>query len=121
MKTADELSRAFIMRRRILTEFVFAIEIGITIIVGLVVYYLASEALAGREQWAQFIAYIAAMRMALNGIGQPIRAFGVVSRFYPNLVRYHLFMKDMQRLATLKFGRVRARRHRDPWHAPQRR
>ncbi len=106
MKTTDELARAFIMRRRILTEFVFAIEIGITVIVGLVVYYLAREALAGREQWAQFIAYIAAMRMALNGIGQPIRAFGVVSRFYPNLVRYHLFMKDMQRLATLKFGRV---------------
>jgi hypothetical protein len=108
MKTADELARAFIMRRRILTEFIFAIEIGITIIIGLVVYYLASEALAGREQWAQFVAYIAAMRMALNGIGQPIRAFGVVSRFYPNLVRYHLFMKDMQRLATLEFGRTQS-------------
>jgi ABC-type multidrug transport system fused ATPase/permease subunit len=107
MKSAGELARAFIMRRRVITEFVFAIEIGITIIVGLVVYYLASEALAGREQWAQFVAYIAALRMALNGIGQPIRSFGVVSRFYPNLVRYHLFMKDMQRLETLEFGRTK--------------
>lgn len=107
VKSADELARAFIMRRRVITEFVFAIEIGITVIVGLVVYYLASEALAGREQWAQFIAYIAALRMALNGVGQPIRAFGVVSRFYPNLVRYHLFMKDIQRLETLEFGRTK--------------
>ena len=107
LESADELSRAFIMRRRVLTEFVLAIEIGITIIFGLVIYYLASEALAGREQWAMFIAYIAALRMALAGVGQPIRAFGVVSRFYPNLVRYHLFIKDMQRLDDVEFARVR--------------
>lgn len=106
IESADELSRAFIMRRRVLTEFVLAIEIGITIILGLVIYYLAREALAGREQWAMFIAYIAALRMTLAGVGQPIRAFGVVSRFYPNLVRYHLFIKDMQKLGDLQVARV---------------
>ena len=58
------------MRRRVLTELVFAIEIGITVILGLVIYYMASQALAGRRAWAIFIAYIGALRMTLNGGSQ---------------------------------------------------
>ena len=49
-KCADELARAFMMRRRVITEFIFAIQIGITFILALVIYYMASEALAGRER-----------------------------------------------------------------------
>ena len=37
------------MRRRVLTELVFAMEIGVTILLGVVIYYMASQALAGRE------------------------------------------------------------------------
>ena len=96
--SVGKLARAYMMQRRILTELIFAIEIGITIIIGLVVYYMASEALAGREQWAIFIAYIAALRTTLSGVAQPIRAFASVSRYYPQIVRYSLFAKDMQRI-----------------------
>ena len=93
-----ELARAYMMQRRVVTELIFATEIGITIIIGLVVYYMASEALAGREQWAIFVAYIAALRTTLSGAAQPIRAFASVSRYYPQIVRYSLFTKDMQRI-----------------------
>jgi hypothetical protein len=100
------MARAFMMRKRVLTELVFAIEIGVTVILGLVIYYMAREALAGREQWAIFLAYIAALRMTLYGIAQPIRAFASVSRFYPQIVRYYLFSKDMQKLPMAHFAKV---------------
>jgi ABC-type multidrug transport system fused ATPase/permease subunit len=106
LETADKVARAFMMRRRILTELVFASEIGITVILGLVVYYMASQALAGKEQWGIFIAYIASLRMALNGVAQPIRSFASISRFYPQFVRYYLFIKDTQTIEATPFGKV---------------
>lgn len=106
LETADELARAYMMRRRVLTELVFAIEIGITVILGLVIYYLANEALAGRQEWAIFISYVAALRMTLSGASQPIRAFASVSRYYPQIVRYHLFIKDMQRIDAVPLAQV---------------
>ena len=108
LKCADELARDSMMRRRVLTELIFAIQIGITFILALVIYYMASEALAGRERWALFIAYIAALRMTLSGIAQPIRAFAAVSRFYPQLVRYYLFARDMEKIDSARFASVEA-------------
>ena len=106
-KCADELARAVMMRRRVTTEFVFAIQIGITFILAIVIYYLASEALAGgRERWVLFIAYVAALRLALTGIAQPIRAFAVVSRFYPQIVRYYLFARDMEKIDLVRLASV---------------
>ena len=51
-----------------------------------------------------FIAYIAALRLALTGIAQPIRAFAVVSRFYPQIVRYYLFARDMEKIDLVHFA-----------------
>lgn len=107
LETVDELARAFMMRRRVLTELVFATEIGITILLGVVIYYMASQALAGREQWAIFIAYIGALRMTLNGAALAIRAFASVSRYYPQIVRYYLFIKDMQKLDKIPLVEVK--------------
>ena len=95
-------------RRRVVTELIFAIQIGITFILALVIYYMASEALAGRERWVLFIGYIAALRMTLTGIAQPIRAFAAVSRFYPQLVRYYLFARDMEKIDSARFASVEA-------------
>ena len=102
LKCADELARAFLMRRRVVTELIFAIQIGITFILAVVIYYMASEALAGRERWVIFIAYIAALRLTLTGIAQPIRAFAAVSRFYPQIVRYYLFARDMEKIDSVR-------------------
>jgi len=106
VESADGVARAFLMRRRVMTEILFAVQIGITFILAMVVYYMASEALAGRESWAIFIAYIAALRMTLAGIAQPIMAFAAVSRYYPQIVRYYLFARDMQKIDAVHFARV---------------
>lgn len=106
-KAAGDLADAYLMRRRVLTELVYAIEVGITVILGLVIYYMASQALAGREQWAIFIAYIGALRMTLNGAAQAVRALASVSRYYPQIVRYVLLVKDMQKINATEFARAR--------------
>jgi ABC-type multidrug transport system fused ATPase/permease subunit len=105
-KAAEDLAEAYLMRRRVVTEFIFAIEVGITIILGVVIYYMASEALAGREQWAMFIAYIGALRMTLNGGAQAVRVVASVSRYYPQIVRYVLFSKDMQKIDATDLASV---------------
>jgi hypothetical protein len=107
LESADELSRLYMMRRRVLTELVFATEIGITILLGVVIYYMASQALAGREQWAVFIAYVGALRMTLVGAAAAIRAFASVSRYYPQIVRYYLFMKDIEKVDRKPLAEVR--------------
>jgi ABC-type multidrug transport system fused ATPase/permease subunit len=107
LDTVDEVARTYMVRRRVLTELVFATEIGITILLGVVIYYMASQALAGREQWAIFIAYIGALRMTLYGAALAIRAFASVSRYYPQIVRYYLFIKDMQKLDQTTLAEVR--------------
>jgi hypothetical protein len=106
-KAAESLADAYLMRRRVLTELIFAIEVGITVILGMVVWYMASQALAGREQWAIFIAYIGALRMTLNGGAQVVRALASVSRYYPQIVRYVLLVKDMQKINDTEFAKVR--------------
>ena len=106
-KAAEDLAGAYLLRRRVLTELVFAIEVGITVILGVVIYYMASQALAGREEWAIFIAYIGALRMTLNGGAQAVRVVASVSRYYPQIVRYVLFAKDMQKINATEFAKVR--------------
>ena len=107
LETVDEVARSYMMRRRVLTELVFAMEIGVTILLGVVIYYMASQALAGREQWAIFIAYVGALRMTLSGVTLAIRAFASVSRYYPQIVRYYLFIKDMQKLDKIPLVEVK--------------
>jgi ABC-type multidrug transport system fused ATPase/permease subunit len=107
LESADELARLYMMRRRVLTELVFATEIGITILLGIVIYYMASQALAGKEQWAVFIAYVGALRMTLVGASSAIRAFAAVSRYYPQIVRYYLFMKDIEKIDATALAEVR--------------
>ena len=104
--SVDELARVYMMRRRVVTELVFAIEIGITVLIGIVVFYMARQALAGKEQWAIFIAYIGALRMTLNGASQAVRAFASVSRYYPQIVRYYLFVKDIRKINSMPLAEV---------------
>ena len=107
LESAGLLAREFLMRRRVLTELILATQIGITFILAVVIYYMASEALAGRERWVIFIAYIASLRMTLAGMAQPIRAFAAVSRFYPQIVRYYLFARDMEKIDAMHFASIK--------------
>jgi hypothetical protein len=106
IETAPTLARVFLMRRRVLTEIVLAIEIGVTVILGVVVFYMASQALAGREEWAIFIAYVGALRIALGGATAAIQVFAGVSRFYPRVMRYHLFMRDVSKMNNVALAKL---------------
>ena len=106
LRTPTVLARAFIGRRRVDAEFSLAIEIGITIILASVVCYVAHQALNGKEDWAIFIAYIAALRLVLTGCGQLLRAFGSLSRYYPQINRYYMVIKDSEKIDEMPLGSV---------------
>jgi hypothetical protein len=44
--------------------------------------------------------------LTLNGAAHAIRAFASVSRYYPQIVRYYLFLKDVQRIDTVPLPEV---------------
>lgn len=100
MKTPARLSGAHLGVLRVNTEIIYALEIGKTLILSAVIYYMASEMMAGRQNWAILIAYIGALRLVLMACSQAIRAYASVSRFYPQISRYHLFVKDVQHLES---------------------
>ncbi len=98
LETPAAFAAAFLGRRRIVAEFTLVMGIAVTIILGMVVYYMASQALSGGASWAVFVAYIGALRMVLSGSTLVVRAFGGVSRFYPQIVPYYALMRDAPKL-----------------------
>jgi hypothetical protein len=109
LKSAAELVRGFIGRKRITTELGLASEIGVTIIVAMAIFYVGKQMMGGHSDWPIFIAYVGALRLTLAGCSTAVQAFAGVSRFYLQIVRYCLFMKDAQdidktSLATVKGG-----------------
>lgn len=101
LKTPARLSGAHLGTLRVNTEIIYAIEIGKTIILSAVIYYMASEMMLGRQNWAILIAYIGALRLVLMAGSQAIRAYASVSRFYPQISRYYLFVKDVKHLESM--------------------
>jgi hypothetical protein len=106
MQTPAAFAAAFMGRRRVIAEFSLVLGIVVTIIIAVVVYYMASQALSGRASWAIFIAYVGALRLVLSGSTQLIRAFAGVSRFYPQIVRYYTMMRDSAKIDRLPLGTV---------------
>jgi hypothetical protein len=107
LSTPREFAYAYMGRRRVVAEFTFVIGAALTVILAMVVYYVAEQALDGSASWATFIAYVGALRLVLAGCSQLIRAFAGVSRFYPQLVPYYAFVQDYRKidqcpLATVK-------------------
>ena len=98
LKTADEFAYAYMGRRRVVAELTLVIGVAVTVILALVVYYMANQALSGSASWAVFIAYIGALRLVLAGSTQMIRAFAGVSRFYPQIVPYYALVQDYRKV-----------------------
>jgi hypothetical protein len=101
------LAKAHLGARRVKIEFIFATEISVTIIMALVVYYMAREMMAGGQSWAVLIAYLGALRLTLVGSSQALRAYASVSRSYPQLMRYYLFTKDIEKIDQEPLGKVK--------------
>jgi hypothetical protein len=107
-ETFGDVSRAQFGVWRVNFEIIFALEIGKTLILAAVIYYMANEMMAGRQNWAILIAYVGALRLVLMACTQSIRAYASVSRFYPQISRYSLFTKDIQHLDDVTFVKVSA-------------
>jgi hypothetical protein len=100
---------AYIQRRKIVAEFTLVTGIAVTVILTMVVYYMATRALHGKASWAIFLAYIGALRMVLSGSNHLIRAFAGVSRFYHQIVPHYAVARDCVKLdkstlATVSHG-----------------
>jgi hypothetical protein len=103
LTSPNEVSSAFIARRRIRTELNFRSEIAIAVILSAVVAYMANQSLAGRVDWAFFIVYIGALRIVLLALTQGIRAFAGMSRFYPYLASYYWLRQELRGLDNRAF------------------
>ena len=102
--TSSDMARGYFARRRVANEFAFVTSTMTTVLLGLVLYYLASNALAGRAEWAIVVVYIGALRIVSDSIAALMRAFAHVSSCYPQLVRYYLFANGSLDLARNELG-----------------
>jgi uncharacterized membrane protein (DUF106 family) len=106
MKSAAGLAKAQMGMLRVNAELIFATQIGMTVILAVVIFYLASQMMAGQQNWAILIAYVGALRITLNACSQAVRAYASVSRYYPQIIRYFLFVKDTQHLDAIGLAKV---------------
>lgn len=106
MKSPSGVASAQIGTMRVNAELILATQLGVTLILAVVVYYMASQMMAGRQNWAILIAYVGALRITLLACSQGIRAYASVSRYYPQIIRYFLFIKDVQNADATALARV---------------
>jgi len=109
LPSVEGFVRAYLGQRGVKHEIALVIQIGATVIVALAVLYMAWHLMSAESDWPILIAYIAALRLALAGGSQAVSAFASISRFYPRMVRFVLFMKsaaalDQKALGTLTPG-----------------
>ena len=104
--TASDVAEAYLRLRRIKYEMTLLVQVGATITVALGVFYMAKAIISGSGSWPIFIAYIGALRIALTGWSQGIQAFANLSRFYPQVARYCIFMQAAEAIDKASLGRV---------------
>lgn len=80
--------QAFAGRMRVIEESTFIMQVGGALVISIVVFYIGSRLLGGVANWGLLLAYIASLRIALNGVVLVGRTLTSMSRFYPQLVRY---------------------------------
>ncbi len=104
LSSAAEVASGLMGRRRIMNELALALQIGATVVLALAILYLALQGMAGNTDWALIIAYAGALRITLSGGAQAVTAVAKLSRTYPPIVRYFLFMRDAARLDRISLG-----------------
>ena len=84
--------QAFAGRIRVIEESTLIMQVGSAFVICGAVFYIGSRLLGGVANWGLLLGYIAALRIALTGVVQVGRTLTGVSRFYPQLVRYHTLL-----------------------------
>jgi hypothetical protein len=109
LASIDAFVRTYLEQRGLKYEIALVVQIGATVIVALAVIYIVWSLMSRGGDWPILVAYIVALRLALAGCSGAIAAFANVSRFYPRLMGYSLFMRnaaalDREVLGTLSPG-----------------
>lgn len=84
--------QAYAGRIRVIEESTLIMQVGGAFVISIAVFYIGSRLVGGVANWGLLFAYIASLRIALNGVVQVGRTLTGVSRFYPQLVRYHALL-----------------------------
>ena len=108
LSSAAEVASGLMGRRRIMNELALALQIGVTAILALAIVHLALRGMGGNADWALIVAYAGALRLTLSGGSQAVTAVARLSRTYPPIVRYFLFMRDAARLDATSLGKPHA-------------
>jgi hypothetical protein len=98
LQTAQDLACAYLGRRRVSNEMQFLVQIGAILIAAVAALYMAYSILSGHGDWPIFIAYLGGLRLALAGSFQAAVTFASVSRFYPEIARFFLFMESARQI-----------------------
>ena len=105
-ESALKVAKVSLGKRRVSNEMSFTVQIGATVIGAVAAYYLASGLMSGRGEWPVFLAYLAIMRVAVNGLFAGPQTVAVVSRFYPQTALYVNFMRSAVQVDASALGRV---------------
>ena len=106
LPSAREYAHVLFGRRRINFEMSYFTEVGQTIIATLATVYLAGIVLGGDRDWAFFIAFVGALRIALLGVFAGTRTYASVSRVYPETAAFVRFTKDARKVNDRSIGEV---------------
>lgn len=85
-------------RLRVIEESTLITQVGSALIISLAVFIIGSRLLKEGANWGLLLTYIASLRIALGGVVQIGRALTSMSRFYPQLVRYHMVLTAQKKL-----------------------
>ena len=106
LNSAVELARVMIGRRRVMNDITAVLQSGTAVFGTMAALYLAARIIGGADDWPNFILYLGALRIALNGGFAAPRVFGTVGRFYPRLLVYIRFLRSATGIDVETLGRV---------------
>ena len=106
LPSAREYAHVLFGRRRINFEMAYFTEVGQTIIATVATMYLAGVVLGGDGDWAFFIAFVGALRIALLGVFAGTRTYASVSRVYPETAAFVRFTKDARKVNDYPIGEI---------------
>jgi ABC-type multidrug transport system fused ATPase/permease subunit len=92
---------AFKGRIKVLEESTLITEIGSAFVLATAVFIIGSRLLHGGMNWGSLLAYVISLRIALSGVVQVGRLFASVSRFYPQLFRYHELFSAERKIESI--------------------
>ena len=98
LKSAFPLAQSFLGKRRVSNEMKLLVVVGATICVAVAALFVAHSLMTRGSDWPRFVVYVGGLRLALAGFFQVTQTFASVSRFYPEIAAFVMFVQSAKRL-----------------------